>query len=180
MSARFLCLCAMLCLSTPVVAEDGDTPCTRAGAGVTFCAGEDFDRIDAGTRKGVSYWLHHSGFVSKILAEKNTTNASRHTIEARIIEMVDAQADAGGRSFEFVDLDSRSIGGAPFGTLIYTVRGAKQATRILHSYAAQGGVLVQVLSQVAPNNTAADDVALKAAHFEALGALHPAKTDPLL
>jgi hypothetical protein len=57
--------------------------------------------------------------------------------------------------------------------LTYRLAGPKKATTVLHSYAALNGVLVQVLSQVAPRSSAGDTEALRHAHFAAVGALQP-------
>ncbi len=174
MFRKFFVACLLSVSVQPVLAADGHPACSRAGPGLNFCAGEDFMRIDKGQSMGISYWLHPDGFISKVLAEKDgTIAATQQAIEARIIEMINARAGAVGQDFEFVDLDSRSINGAPFGTLTYRLAGPKKATTVLHSYAALNGVLVQVLSQVAPRSSAGDTEALRHAHFAAVGALQP-------
>lgn len=158
---------------TAVMAEEDTTMCSLAGPGMQFCAGEVFQRLDAGATEGMSFWLHSDGFVTKVLAEESDSGMATQTaIEARIIAMVDAQAGAGGHGFEFVDLDSRSLNGAPFGTLTYRLQGAQSATTVLHSYAALDGVVVQVLSQIAPRNRA-NAAELQEAHFAAVSALKP-------
>lgn len=174
MFRQFLAACLIFTLSHPVMSDTGVPDCSRAGPGLTFCAGKEFRRIDAGQHRGISYWLHPDGFISKVLAEKDgKVAATQQAIEARIIEMINARAGAVGRHFEFIDLDSRSINGAPFGTLTYRLAGPQEATTVLHSYAALNGVLVQVLSQVAPRGGGNDRAALTHAHFEAVGALKP-------
>lgn len=174
MFRNFFAACVVSILAQPVLADSALPECSRTGPGMTFCGGQEFTRIDRGQLRGISYWLHPDGFISKILTEKDSKiAATQQAIEARIIEMINARAGAAGQNFEFVDLDSRSINGAPFGTLTYRLAGPKKATTVLHSYAALNGVVVQVLSQVAPRGTADDTEALKHAHFAAVGALKP-------
>lgn len=174
MFRNFFAACLLSIVTQPVLAADVLPECSRAGPGLTFCAGADFTRIDKGQNKGISYWLHPKGFISKVLAEKGgALTVTQQAIEARIIEMIDARAGAVGQNFEFIDLDSRSINGAPFGTLTYRLAGPNKSTTVLHSYAALNGVLVQVLSQMSPRSTAEDAAALRHAHFAAVGALKP-------
>ena len=178
MVRHFFAACLAALIAQPAFSGETHPDCSRTGPGMSFCAGDDFRRLDGGQRTGISYWMHLDGVISKVLTEKDNAMAvTQAAIEARIIEMVDAQAGAEGQEFEFVDLDSRSINGAPFGTLTYRLAGPKQATTVLHSYAALNGVVVQVLSQIAPRNTSGDANALRHAHFEAVGALMPVRPE---
>ncbi len=168
-------------LAQPVIASDAGTECSNVGPNMRFCSGETFKRLDSGQRNGISYWSHSGGFVSKVLTERDSFDlATQNIIEGRIIAMINAQAEAAGHDFEFFDLDSRSLHGAPFGTLTYQLTNAETATVVFHSYAALNGLVVQVLSQIAAGDGSESVTALKSAHFEAIGALKPIQpTDEL-
>ena len=153
--------------------------CRIAGPGASFCAESDFARVDIGSTEGLSYWLDSRGYLSKVVVQNGPADgADQARIEAEILAMVTRQALDIGRAFEFDDLTSATAGEAPFGTLSYSLSGARQDQPILHSYVAVEGIIVQVISQIAVNGAARDADGLMLAHHRALEAIHLDDTDP--
>ena len=154
-------------------AAGATSDCGRAGPGAEFCSGATFARVDAGQTRGMSFWMHRAGYLSKVLVqEMPQEGARRGDIEAAIISIVSQQASSIGRSFEFSDISSSTRGGAPFGTLTYTLSGQSGDKPILHSYVAVKGVVVQVISQLAVKTADPGPQALHAAHRDAVAAIH--------
>ena len=157
-------------LATPLMAEERN--CAKAGPQAEFCANGQFARLDEGATPGSSLWMYRGGYLSKVLVESLAdAHAKRATIEARIMALVSRQAVEVGRRFEFSDMTSATLGGAPFGTLSYTLAGEDGDSVILHSYVAVEGKVAQVISQVALKRADRDPDALRAAHDAALSAV---------
>ncbi len=179
LSAIFLSLAAMAPM-TPALAGD-QAACPPAGPGAVFCGGAAFNRLDRGGTEGLSYWLDHSGYLTKLVVQQGPKGiADQSVIESQIMAMVSRQAADVGRDFEFSDITSASVGGAPFGTLSYTLAGSGRKQAILHSYVAVKGVIVQVISQIAMKGTDQDPEALMMAHHRALDAIQLTNTDATL
>jgi hypothetical protein len=168
-------------LMVPVQSAGAEEPlgCRAAGPGASFCAGQRFARLDKGGTRGLSYWIDAKGYMSKVVVQSGPEGpANQAMIESQIMEMVSRQANDIGRDFEFSDLTSATAGGAPFGTLSYTLGGTGQDQPILHSYVAVKGVIVQVISQIALKGTKRDAKALMLAHHRALDAIQLTNSDP--
>lgn len=157
----------------PLAANAADTvACGDAGPRTEFCGGAIFSRLDDGSAQGVSFWLHRTGFMSKILVQEvQGGNFSQGDIEGSILEMVSSQANAQGRAFTFSDIEAANIGGQPFGTLSYAFsrEGGEQA--ILHSYVSTGDLILQIISQIGLSSASSAPDALEKAHAAALHAL---------
>ena len=157
------------------------TRCSEAGPGAAFCTGSTFSRIDAGVTEGLSFWLDRAGYLSKVLVQADPDgDADQATIESQILAMVSRQATDIGREFEFSDATSTTAGGAPFGTLSYSLAQEGQDQKILHSYVAVKGIVIQVISQIALKGAAKDPEALMMAHHRALDAIELINRDAAL
>lgn len=161
----------LLLAATAAAAEPIGDGCTGTGLGVEFCGGTGFARIDKGQYPGQSFWLHRGGYFSKLLVQRDDASVTPTQIEAMILQTVSGQATRIGRDFEFGDLEARSIGGVPMGTLSYTLSTKGASKAILHSYVATGEVVIQVLSQHVRQPENARESELLAAHEAALSAL---------
>ncbi|NNE50850.1 MAG: hypothetical protein HKN30_00425 [Sulfitobacter sp.] len=143
-----------------------------AGPDAYFCFGEAFKRLELGTGAGVSFWMHETGYLSKVLVEETVgKDVSQSQIETRILNMVSQQAEHLGRAFAFSDLQATSVGGVPFGTFSYRLRGDERESAVLHSYVAVKGRVLQVVSQLALRSSTSGAEALEKAHADALRAV---------
>lgn len=167
-------------LGAPALAEEPMLDeCSQAGAGALFCQGSHFAQLNYSQVEGISFWLHREGFLSKVLVEEIAdSKVDQAGIESRIMSLVSAQADEIGHEFDFEDLASHSLGGAPFGTLSYSLVQKGSPKAILHSYVATKGVVLQVISQIALKTADTDPLALQTAHAEALRAVHLSERAP--
>lgn len=153
-------------------AEQGSKPCGVAGPDAYFCFGDTFKKLELNKGAGVSFWMHETGYLSKVLVEETgDKQVTRSQIERRILAMVSEQAEHLGRDFAFSDLSATTLDGVPFGTFSYRLRGAKQEAAILHSYIAVKGRVLQVVSQLALRTAGSGAEALEKAHADALRAV---------
>lgn len=160
-----------------VLAQDAAATCDAAGPSTYFCSGDSFSKLDLGQRDGVSFWMHNTGFLSKILVEDTGgTQVTQSQIENRILAIVSEQADQLGRDFAFSDLSADTVAGVPFGTFSYNLQNDKVDSTVLHSYVALKGRVLQVISQIARKSASSEKEALQQAHAAALRAVK--LTDP--
>lgn len=161
-------------------AEENPT-CSEAGPGAAFCKGATFSRVDDGVTKGLSFWIDRAGYLSKVVVQTDPDGkADQALIESQILAMVSRQASDIGRDFKFSDVTSTTAGGAPFGTLSYSLARKGRNQAILHSYVAVKGIVIQVISQIAMKGASRDPEALMMAHHRALDAIDLTNTDAAL
>lgn len=154
------------------LAEEGTKPCSVAGPDAYFCFGDTFKKLELNRGAGVSFWMHETGYLSKVLVEETgDKKVTQSQIERRILAIVSEQAEHLGRDFAFSDLSATTLDGVPFGTFSYRLRGAKQESAVLHSYIAVKGRVLQVVSQLALRTAASGAEALEKAHADALRAV---------
>jgi hypothetical protein len=171
-------------IALPVAAEQAvSKDCKAAGAGAVFCRGDNFKPLNYSQVEGISFWLHREGFLSKVLVEEISDEVTQARIESRIMKVVSQQAESIGTEFEFEDLASDMLDGAPFGTLSYSLMQKGSPKAVLHSYVATKGVVLQVISQIALKSADTAPAALEVAHAAALRAVRlgdrpePSETD---
>jgi hypothetical protein len=178
-SAVFLALTTTAPI-TGAWAEDRPT-CREAGPGAAFCTGNTFSRLDDGVTDGLSFWMDRAGYLSKVLVQTDPDgDADQALIESQILAMVSRQASDIGRDFAFSDVTSTTAGGAPFGTLSYSLAREGRNQAILHSYVAVKGIVIQVISQIALKGADRDPEALMLAHHRALDAIELTSRDAAL
>lgn len=165
-------LSAALLSAAPLAADDAPPACGVAGPDAYFCFGDAFTRLEIDHGEGVSYWVHETGFLSKVLVEDTGgKDVSQGQIERQILALVTKQATDLGRDFAFSDLSATTIGGVPFGTFSYRLRGAEREATVLHSYVAVKGRVLQVVSQLLLTSADPRTSALEEAHAAALRAV---------
>lgn len=158
--------------ATAVHADPALEECSIAGPDAFFCSGKTFRQMKLDMGEGVTFWLHKTGFLSKVLVEDtNGKPVTRAQIENRIIAIVSNQAGHFGSAFSFSDLSSTTVGGVPFGTLSYELEGEETNHAVLHSYVSVKGRVLQVVSQLALAQASKEPAALAEAHAAALRAV---------
>lgn len=155
-----------------LAAQELGSNCGVAGPDAYFCSGDAFTQLDVDQGEGVSFWIHRTGYLSKVLVEdlggKEVTQAQ---IERQILALVSSQVESLGRDFAFSDLTASTVHGVPFGTFSYRLKGEAQDSAVLHSYVAVKGRVLQVVSQLLLKSADPKAEALEQAHAEALRAV---------
>ncbi len=155
-----------------LAADEVQSECGAAGPDAYFCFGDAFTKLDVDHGEGVSFWVHKTGFLSKVLVEDTGgKDVTQGQIERQILALVSEQAEHFGRDFAFSDLSATTVGGVPFGTFSYRLRGATQEAAVLHSYVAVKGRVLQVVSQLLLKSADTKANALEEAHAAALRAV---------